>query len=111
VALRFGPHDARLARGEHELGAGDVGLKVRVIDAEFGGRHRHFTVEAGRTLLRLSMLRDDPGSWTRAVATGDELVMAFSPGRVAAFAEGPTEAAPQEESAPSPAAEPVGSPT
>ncbi len=85
MALRFGPHDARLARGEHELTAGEVGLPVRVIDAEFGGRHRHFTVEAGGTLLRLSMLRDDPGSWTRAVAIGrrgGDGVLAGQGGRV-----------------------------
>jgi iron(III) transport system ATP-binding protein len=98
VALRFGPHDARLVPGEHAVGPDEVGLGVRVLDAEFGGRHRHVTVTAGSgtAALRLSLLRGDAGSFARAIAVGDELVMAFSPARVAAFpGETPTRPHPE----------------
>ena len=90
VVLRFGPHDAHLVGGEHAIGPDEVGLPVRVLDAEFGGRHRHVTVTAGATQVRLSLLRGDRGLLVRSIAVGDELVMAFSPAGVARF---PTSAA------------------
>jgi iron(III) transport system ATP-binding protein len=86
-ALRFGMADARLAANERELSPDEVALPVRVLDSEFGGRHRFFTVEAGRTTVRLSMLRGAAGSWVRSVADGDRVVLAFPPARVAAFAD------------------------
>jgi iron(III) transport system ATP-binding protein len=85
VALRFGPHDARLVAGPNAVAADEVGLPVRVLDAEFGGRHRHVTVSAGQASLRLSLLRGDADSFVRSIAVDDQLVMAFSPARVAAF--------------------------
>jgi iron(III) transport system ATP-binding protein len=100
VALRFGPHDARLVPGAQAVAADEVGLAVRVLDAEFGGRHRHVTVTAGpgTAALRLSLLRGDAGSFARRIAVGDELVMAFSPARVAAFpGEAPARSHPEPE--------------
>jgi iron(III) transport system ATP-binding protein len=92
VVLRFGPHDAHLVGGEHAIGPDEVGLPVRVLDAEFGGRHRHVTVmpvsTSAATQVRLSLLRGDRGSLVRSIAVGDELVMAFSPAGVARFPTG-----------------------
>jgi hypothetical protein len=88
VVLRFGPHDAHLVGGVHAIGPDEVGLPVRVLDAEFGGRHRHVTVTAGNNQVRLSLLRGDRGSLVRSIAVGDELVMAFSPAGVARFPTG-----------------------
>lgn len=85
VAARFDPHDARLAVDQEHLFDHEVAIPVRVIDIEFGGRHRHFTVQVGETMVRLSMLRDGPQAWTRTVEVGDRALLALDPGRLAVF--------------------------
>ena len=107
VALRFGPHDARLAANDTQVSAGEVTLPVRVVDTEFAGRHLDFTVEAGQTMLRLSLLREGSQSWASGVAVGDRLTLALAPDRVAAFGEAPDEAADPPAEPPGVLAEPV----
>ena len=85
AVLRFGPDDARLLRGVHEAGAGEVAVAAKVLDVEFGGRHMNFVVEVGGTRARSRMLCGSQDSWVRQIAPGDEVHMAFSPARVAMF--------------------------
>ncbi|MGY1739428.1 MULTISPECIES: ABC transporter ATP-binding protein [unclassified Blastococcus] len=87
VALRFNPRDARMVGAAADLAPGEIGLPVSVLDTEFGGRDRHFTVEVGGCRIRLTVPSEGPGGWTRALSTGDRVVLAVPLHRVAAFPE------------------------
>ncbi|CAG9269658.1 ABC transporter ATP-binding protein [Paraburkholderia caribensis] len=89
AALRFGMADCHLVANAEQVKEDEVGLPARVLDTEFGGRYRFFTVEAGNAQIRISMLARE--SWIQAVTANDHLVLAFPPARVAAFAD-PVEA-------------------
>ncbi|HVX19089.1 MAG TPA: ABC transporter ATP-binding protein [Acidimicrobiales bacterium] len=85
TAVRFGMDDTRLLASEEQLEPNEVGVTALVVDTEFGGRHRNFSLEAGACHARTRMLRGGEESWTRSITRGDSVVLAIDPRRVAAY--------------------------
>jgi iron(III) transport system ATP-binding protein len=85
AALRFSPRDVRLVVSADSLAGEEIGLPVKVVDKEFGGRERHLTVETGGHTLRVSVQAEGRQAWTRSIAAGDNVVLAIDPGRLAVF--------------------------
>jgi iron(III) transport system ATP-binding protein len=93
AVLRFSPSDGRLVPRQDALSREEIGLPVTVVDAEFGGRDRHFTVESHGRILRATVPTEGPQAWTRSLHTGDKVVLALTLGRLAVFPEDPESAA------------------
>jgi len=85
AVVRFGPDHARLVRSTTELTPGETSVPARTADVEFAGTHMNVTLQVGDTRARARMLCGGQDAWTRHLAPGDAVHLAFHPAQAAMY--------------------------